>query len=232
MGRKDFKKGDRVKIDEDHPAPFLSGKEGEVLEYHPMEGLVRIEWDRPHRPPSGMRRDEENVDAQWVKKASKELSLKDTLIRIGSDNPDLREHLRPVLDTITSTDKEGFDRPNYSYLTKSMRRVKSDLSTLIEDVEKSFEYDSETEMLLNDFDREVDQTHELIKDLDPNRKDPSLRERIPKNFKFAVETSRKLLAIMKRKTFGKDLIKRLDEIRDKLSEMKKAFEENLTDSVR
>jgi hypothetical protein len=59
--------GDRVKVEEDHPAPFLAGKTGDILEIHPHQGLVKIDWDRPYQPATGYPQDTSNVDIERVK---------------------------------------------------------------------------------------------------------------------------------------------------------------------
>lgn len=50
-------------------------------------------------------------EEQWSRAwASKQASLKDQLIKLGSQEPELRRHLKPVLDTITKTASDFQDK--------------------------------------------------------------------------------------------------------------------------
>jgi hypothetical protein len=117
------------------------------------------------------------------------MNLKNDLIRLGSTNPDLRDDLFQVISHI---DKSSLREDDVRGISTKIRRLLERSEDLKKEMDLDLPPGHDAILLTDDFQMELDQLHSLFENSSSSQMDKSILSRADKNFKFTLNTGRKV----------------------------------------
>ena len=146
------------------------------------------------------------------------------LIKLGENEPELREHIDPILSRLEKNSNLG--RRNFQKLLDSVFNLEKKVEKFAEKISSYLGSDSKPALLLSDLEMELKQLYDILEDTDMKGIDSSRLERMERNIDFPLKTARKVKKEIQNSNLRRSveqeiqsIIQELLQCRELLSEM-------------